>query len=100
MIFVRQARSQGACAKAGVAPAANAASATSPSIAFTLLLRIRLEPNDVAGPTRERIVRRDVDEAVRALTNVADAILAHQERLAVRHGRAVDREPHELLIVR
>src|SRR5690242_4984514 len=100
MIFVRQARSQGACAKAGVAPAANATSATSPSIRFTLLLRVRLEPQDVAWLTRERIVRRDVDEAVRALANVADAILADQQRLAIRHGRAVDREAHELPIVR
>src|SRR5262245_55534802 len=75
--LVRQARSQGVCAEAEVAPAASAASATIPNSLFKprapLLRCVRLEPNDVARLTRELIVGGDVDEAVRALAHVADA---------------------------
>src|SRR6185503_1385723 len=103
MIFVRQARSQAACAKTGVAPAANAASATIPSSPFTeapsLRRGVRLEPNDVARLARELIVDSDIDEAVRALANVANTVFADQQRLAIRHDVPVDREAHELPVV-
>src|SRR5687767_7989815 len=101
---VKQARSQVDCAPAGaVAPAARAASATTLDQLLKRrargLLRIRLEPNDVARLTRELVVDGDVDEAVRTLAHIAGSVFARQQRLAARDDVAVQREPNQLTVV-
>ena len=58
---------------------------------FSLLVS-GLKPYDFAHPTG-KIVEREVEKAVRPLTNISNPIFAHEERFPIDDRTAVKRDP-------